>query len=153
MRNEHILIQFMEENGLEYNKPFWVKTKMGDIKFVIKKNTNEEVGFNIKAYVADIDSWVELDIIKLTRIMFDDRYKIIEEPKWKPKEGERYCYISVINYDIEVSFWRNSTFDIAMFLIGNVFKREEDAEINKKEIIEVFQRSKPFFSSLSNIEV
>lgn len=26
MKNEHLIKQFMEENGIEFNKPFWVKS-------------------------------------------------------------------------------------------------------------------------------
>ena len=35
MKNEHLIKQFMEENGIEFNKPFWVKSSNNEVKYKI----------------------------------------------------------------------------------------------------------------------
>lgn len=47
MRNKHLLYEFMKENRLQYNVPFWVENKMGKIQYVIKENKKEDIGFNL----------------------------------------------------------------------------------------------------------
>lgn len=38
MKNEDLLNEFMEENGLQYNVPFWVEVNSWRVKVKIIKN-------------------------------------------------------------------------------------------------------------------
>lgn len=42
MKNEHLIKQFMEENGIEFNKPFWVKSSNNEVKYKIIEKEAEQ---------------------------------------------------------------------------------------------------------------
>lgn len=141
MRNKHLLYEFMKENRLQYNVPFWVENKMGKIQYVIKENKKEDIGFNIMAFLPETNEYIELDISRLTRIMFDNSYKIIR-PTWKLEEGQRYYFVTS-DGDIIKAKWEGCTSDISCFLLGNCFPCESEAEVNQEKILKLFLNVKP----------
>lgn len=53
MKNEHLIKQFMEENGLQYNVPFWIEVSNWRVKVKIIKeyDTSKSVDMpKVKCY-------------------------------------------------------------------------------------------------------
>lgn len=61
------------------------------------------------------------------------RHKIIKMP-WKPKCGDLYKHVNA-NGDICASVWSNAVFDVAMFLVGNCYRTDAEAEAHKPEML------------------
>lgn len=144
MRNEHLLNEFMEENGLQYNVPFWIETSNWKVKVKIIKEHDTLRGVNmpkVRGYYngewknTDSDTW-------LTNIVFNEKYKIIP-PKQRPKNGEEFWYITPNGNIHSVPCDSQATSDIALFLIGNCFKTEKEAEQNKEKILKLLRRNAP----------
>lgn len=144
MRNEHLIKQFMEENGLQYNVPFWIEASNWRVKVKIIKEHDTSRGVNmpkIKCYYnkewenIDSDTW-------LTNIVFNEKYKIIP-PKQKPKDREDFWYVTPNGNIYVVPYDSQDTSDIALFLMGNCFKTEKEAEQNKEKILKLLNKNEP----------
>ena len=144
MKNEHLIKQFMEENGLRYNVPFWIEEGNWKAKIKIVKEYDALKKVNmpkVKCYYDE--SWVNTDSEKwLTNIMFNENYTIIS-PKQKPKDGEEYWYITPNGNIYSVLYDSQDTSDIALFLMGNCFKTEKEAEQNKEKILKLLNKNEP----------
>lgn len=144
MKNEHLIKQFMEENGLRYNVPFWIEEGNWKAKIKIVKEYDALKKVNmpkVKCYYDE--SWVNTDSEKwLTNIMFNENYTIIS-PKQKPKDGEEYWYITPNGNIYFVPYDSQDTSDIALFLMGNCFKTEKEAEQNKEKILKLLNKNEP----------
>lgn len=144
MRNIHLLEQFMQENGIEYDEPFKIvfKPTIGETDFdivYIHKDDNKFIGFTLN-YV-DSDEEVEGDRFDILEILFSDRMKIIKEP-WKPEDGGKYWYVwfdKIRNYKVSSSNWEEHSADFNRYIIGNCFKTEEEAEKHKDDIVRVLR--------------
>lgn len=144
MKNEHLIKQFMEENGLQYNVPFWIEASNWRVKVKIIKEHDTSRGVNmpkIKCYYNK--EWENIDSDKwLIDIVFNENYKIIPLTQ-KPKDGEEYWYITPNGNIHSVPCDSQATSDIALFLIGNCFKTEKEAEQNKEKILKLLRRNEP----------
>lgn len=78
MRNEHLLNEFMEENDLQYNVPFWIEVGNWKAKVKIEKeyDTSKSVDMpKVRVYYngewknTDSDTW-------LTNIVFNENYQM-----------------------------------------------------------------------------
>ncbi len=65
--------------------------------------------------------------------LIDGTWSIVKKP-WKPKEGERFYYVST-NGDICTDVNERSVSDATFIAFGNCFKTKADAEAHKDEII------------------
>lgn len=144
MKNEHLIKQFMEENGLQYNVPFWIEASNWRVKVKIIKEHDTSRGVNmpkIKCYYNK--EWENIDSDKwLIDIVFNENYKIIPLTQ-KPKDGEEYWYITPNGNIHSVPCDSQATSDIALFLMGNCFKTREEAEQNKEKILKLLRRNEP----------
>lgn len=74
--------------------------------------------------------------------------EVVEEPKWKPREGELYFYINS-NGEIEYRYYKNRNINDKRRIcnIGNYFKTDEEADhmVEKLKVIRELQ-------DLSNIK-
>lgn len=68
--------------------------------------------------------------------------EVVEEPKWKPREGELYFYINS-NGEIEYRYYKNRNINDKRRIcnIGNYFKTDEEAEhmVEKLKVIRELQ--------------
>lgn len=154
MRNEHLLNEFMEENDLQYNVPFWIETSNWKVKVKIIKehDTLRDVNMpKVRGYYngewknTDSDTW-------LTNIVFNENYKIIPL-KQKPKDKEEYWYITPNGNIYSVLYDSQDTSDIALFLMGNCFKTKQEAEQNKEKILKLLNQNKPLVDLVDLKEV
>ena len=107
MRNKHLLYEFNERKLFAHNNPFWVENKMGKIQYVFyskKIKKKEYVGFNIMAFLPETNEYIELDISRLTRIMFDNSYKIIR-PTWETRRRIMLLFSIASDGDIIRAKW------------------------------------------------
>lgn len=82
MKNEHLIKQFMEENGIEFNKPFWVKSSNNEVKYkIIEKEGMWGTIPKIKFY-SNEGEWKETDLSWLLLIIFCEGYEIIPQPMY-----------------------------------------------------------------------
>lgn len=144
MRNEHLIKQFMEENGLRYNVPFWIEASNWRVKVKIIKEHDTSRGVNmpkIKCYYNK--EWENIDSDKwLIDIVFNENYKITP-PKQRPKNGEEFWYITPNGNIHSVLYDSQATSDIALFLMGNCFKTEKEAEQNKEKVLKLLNKNEP----------
>lgn len=144
MKNKSLLEQFMEENGLQYNVPFWVEEGNWRFKVKIIKEHDTSRGVNMpKIKCCYNKEWGDIDSDKwLIDIVFNENYKITP-PKQRPKNGEEFWYITPNGNIHSVPCDSQATSDIALFLIGNCFKTEKEAEQNKEKILKLLRRNEP----------
>ena len=68
--------------------------------------------------------------------------EVVEEPKWKPREGELYFYVNS-NGEIEYRYYKNRNINDKRRIcnIGNYFKTDEEAEhmVEKLKVIRELQ--------------
>lgn len=144
MKNEHLIKQFMEENGLQYNVPFWIEASNWRVKVKIIKEHDTSRGVNmpkIKCYYNK--EWENIDSDKwLIDIVFNENYKITP-PKQRPKDKEEFWYVTQNGNIYSVLYNSQDISDIALFLIGNCFKTEQEAEQNKEKILKLLRRNAP----------
>lgn len=144
MKNEHLIKQFMEENDLQYNVPFWIEAGNWRVKVKIIKEHDISRGVNmpkVKCYYNK--EWENIDSDKwLIDIVFNANYKIIPLTQ-KPKDGEEYWYITPNGTIFSVLYHSYDTSDIALFLMGNCFKTKEEAEQNKEKILKLLNKNEP----------
>lgn len=144
MKNKFLLEQFMEENGLQYNVPFWVEEGNWRVKVKIIKEHDTSRGVNmpkIKCYYNK--EWGDIDSDKwLIDIVFNENYKITP-PKQRLKDGEEYWYITPNGNIYSVLYDSQDTSDITFFLMGNCFKTKQEAEQNKEKILKLLRRNEP----------
>ena len=144
MKNENLLYEFMKENRLQYNVPFWIEASNWRVKVKIIKEHDTSRGVNmpkIKCYYNK--EWENIDSDKwLIDIVFNENYKITP-PKQRPKNGEEFWYITPNGNIYSVSYDSQATSDIALFLIGNCFKTEKEAEQNKEKILKLLNKNEP----------
>ena len=154
MKNEHLIKQFMEENGLQYNVPFWVEANSWRVKVKIIKEHDISRGVNIpkvKCYYNK--EWENIDSDKwLIDIVFNENHKITP-PKQRPKDGEEFWYITPHGTIFSVLYHSYVAKDIALFLIGNCFKTKEEAEQNKEKILKLLNQNKPLVDLVDLKEV
>ena len=152
MKNEHLIKQFMEENGIEFNKPFWVKSSNNEVKYkIIEKEGMWGTIPKIKFY-SNEGEWKETDLSWLLLIIFCEGYEIIP-PKQRPKNGEEFWYITPHGTIFSVFYHSYDAKDIALFLMGNCFKTKEEAEENKEKILKLLNQNKPLVDLVDLKEV
>lgn len=140
MRNIHLLNEFMKENNLSYDEPFWVKISDKTKKqYKIVKSTIATLP--VVYFCSSSNKWCMASDDALTNIMFNTNNKIIK-PVWKPQEGEIYWSVSYDD-DIYKRKWEDSTYDIHSFLLGNCFHSEAEAQANEDKILKLFNSNKP----------
>ena len=83
-------------------------------------------------YRSHEDLWVDCDT--MPNWDSDSEYRIKpEEPSdklWKPKKGEKYFYLDVINGEVDVNYypWKNDEIYNALYRLHNIFHTEEEAK-------------------------
>lgn len=144
MKNEDLLNEFMEENGLRYNVPFWIEEGNWKAKVKIEKeyDTSKSVDMpKVRCY--HNKEWVNTDSSKwLIDIVFNENYKI-RPPKQRPKDGEEYWYITPNGNIYSVLYDSQDTSDSAFFLMGNCFKTKQEAEQHKEKILKLLNKNEP----------
>lgn len=142
MKNKQLIQQFMEENRIEFNEPFWVKCSNNEVKYKIIEK--EEMWGTIPKinFLDNKGEWKETDLSWLMLIMFCEGYEIIP-PKQKPKNREEFWYITPNGNIYSVLYNPKDTSDIALFLMGNCFKTKQEAEQNKEKILKLLKQNKP----------
>lgn len=147
MRNIHLLEQFMQENGIEYDKPFTVefkdgnKTETRDLQLCLLDDEDMYCEL-VEAYTDDPLVDEERTLFML---LFSDNVKIIKKP-WKPKEGEPYWYVQFDannNSIVGTSCWDQHSFDFTKYIIGNCFKTKEEAEEHIDDVFKIL-KGEPF---------
>lgn len=148
MKNEDILIQFMKENRIAYDKPFWVEISGEKVKYKITKKTvvnpYPEYACDLPAVYIDLfnnENWELAKEKTLKNIMFNTSYKIVK-PVWKPKEGERYYFVTEDGEIIRTK-WVGYTSEISYFLLGNCFPNESEAEANAEKVMALLKKGCP----------
>ena len=142
MKNEHLIKQFMEENGIEFNKPFWVKSSNNEVKYkIIEKEGMWGTIPKIQFY-SNEGEWKETDLSWLLLIIFCEGYEITPS-KQRPKDGEEFWYITPNGNIYSVLYDSQDTSDIALFLMGNCFKTKQEAEQNKEKILKLLNKNEP----------
>lgn len=142
MKNEHLIKQFMEENGIELNEPFWVKCSNNEVKYkIIEKEGMWGTIPKIK-FLNNKGEWKEIDLSWLMLIMFCEGYEIIPLTQ-KPKDREDFWYVTPNGNIYVVPYDSQDTSDIALFLMGNCFKTKQEAEQNKEKILKLLNQNKP----------
>lgn len=141
MKNKHLLRKFMTENNIDFDVPFIVKNGNNAIKYKI---TEEEGTYGTVPKIRFYrNEWKEADLSWLMLIMFCEGYKIIK-PIWKPKDNEKFWYISKRGNIFSRSYDPGDPSDIALFLTGNCFKDKKEAEENKEKVFQTLNRDEPF---------
>lgn len=83
MKNKQLIQQFMEENGIEFNKPFWVKTynEIGMVKCRIIED--KKIGIPETEYYSEKEKkWNVAGVMWLMLVMFGEGYEIIPQPMY-----------------------------------------------------------------------
>lgn len=141
MKNEDLLNDFMKENNLSYDEPFFVSIDNKTKRYKIVKSTNNHVP-EVYVFSSLLNDWTLAVEEALTNILFNNNFKIISA--WKPKLNEEYYYFDGKN--IYCSRWNNYFTDISLFLTGNCFKSVEEAEANKEKIMKIFNQNQPLIN-------
>lgn len=141
MKNEDLLNDFMKENNLSYDEPFFVSIDNKTKRYKIVKSTNNYVP-EVYVFSSLLNDWTLAVEEALTNILFNNNFKIISA--WKPKLNEEYYYFDGKN--IYCSRWNNYFTDISLFLTGNCFKSVEEAEANKEKIMKIFNQNQPLIN-------
>lgn len=141
MKNEDLLNDFMKENNLNYDEPFFVSIDNKTKRYKIVKSTNNHVP-EVYVFSSLLNDWTLAVEEALTNILFNNNFKIISA--WKPKLNEEYYYFDGKN--IYCSRWNNYFTDISLFLTGNCFKSVEEAEANKEKIMKIFNQNQPLIN-------
>lgn len=132
----------MEENGIEFNEPFWVKCSNNEVKYkIIEKEGMWGTIPKIK-FLNNKGEWKEIDLSWLLLIIFCEGYEITPL-KQRPKDGEEFWYITPHGTIFSVLYHSYLAKDIALFLMGNCFKTKEEAEQNKEKILKLLRRNEP----------
>ena len=143
MRNTHLLEQFMQENGIEFDVPFTMEIKDGD-KLETKNLVLRSIGYggtdidvidtNINKRILDVEPIIFM-------LLFSDNVKIVKKP-WKPKEGELYWYVRFDannNSIVTTNRWSQHSFDFTKYIIGNCFKTKEEAEEHIDDVFKILK--------------
>lgn len=140
MKNEDLLNEFMEENDLQYNVPFWIETSNWKVKVKIIKehDTLRDVNIpKVRGYYngewknTDSDTW-------LTNIVFNENYKIIPL-KQKPIELGRYFIRTYTNPgDIVL----DNAFGSGSFLVAALMEGRNFIGIEKNKDVALFKKNK-----------
>lgn len=148
MRNIHLLEQFMQENGIEYDVPFTVERTgyLGERELMNVKisKSDDYTGFELS--YADSTKQMGNSFAVMQELMFSDKMRIIKKP-WKPKDGGKYWYVwfdKIRNYNVSSSNWEKHSADFNRYITGNCFKTEEEAHEHIYDIIQILQHGTPF---------
>lgn len=144
MKNENMIIQFMKQEGLEYDEPFIVKDKAyqreemyqitiyGGELFLLRKSPS-------KGFVS-FDKYE----IKMYELMFTNKYEI--KPLFKPKHKEYYYYVNLNEKIVKDIFSEHSLLAVVNYMIGNCFRSEQQALKYKDKILEVLSAKRRLLS-------
>ena len=145
MRNIHLLEQFMQENGIEYDKPFTMEIKDGnklETKYLILRSIGfggtdiDVIDANTNKRILDVEPIIFM-------LLFSDNVKIIKKP-WKPKLGDGYWYVwfnvnEAKEGNVYHDVWGAHSDDFTRYIIGNCFKTEKEAIKHKDDIVRVLR--------------
>lgn len=67
----------------------------------------------------------------------------IENNSNRPRYGEVFWYVNNKGHIFKTMFLNPTIFDLALFLMGNYFRTEEEAEENKEKILKLLRRNEP----------
>lgn len=93
MKNEHLIKQFMEENGIEFNKPFYVDFGEEQEVFNIDNFKKYTILQNDDYIYFEDDTGEDISYEKMGKIMFDDEVHVISKDYFK----------KMMNYYISIS--------------------------------------------------
>lgn len=143
MRNIHLLEQFMQEDGIEYDVPFTIKIKDGN-KLETKDLILRSIGYggtDIDVIDANTNKRI-LDVEPIIfMLLFSDNVKIIKKP-WKPKNGEEYWYVwfgESCDCCVGASHWERNSADFTRYVVKNCFKTEKEAVEHADEVLKTLR--------------
>lgn len=69
--------------------------------------------------------------------------KIKQVNNKRPVYGEVFWYVNNEGCIFKTMFLNTTIFDLALFLMGNYFRTEKEAEENKEKILKLLRRNEP----------
>ena len=63
---------------------------------------------------------------------------IIKRKPWKPKCGEEYWYVTILDREIGLDIWRDTLRDITLYKLGNCYRTREEAEANRDKWVKFY---------------
>ena len=112
--------------GVEYGEEFQFVDTDGT-KYNSKYRLTEE---GLECFNEYTNTWGDYDL----NIDFIFNKNVVKKP-WKPKNGDRYFVVSMIDDTILMQTWADATYDYLSYAAKNCFKTEEEAEKHKDEVI------------------
>lgn len=90
-----------------------------------------------------IDCCGELDN-QMLAFLLTNKTKVVEKP-WKPKDGEKYFFISIQNgkFSIGEMTWNGDSYDYELYHMGNFFKTKKEALKNTSAYKEFIKSDTP----------
>lgn len=139
MRNIHLLEQFMQENGIEYDVPFTIERTgyLGERELMNVKisKSDDYTGFELS--YADSTKQMGNSSAVMQELMFSDKMRIIKKP-WKPKNGEEYWYVwfdESCDCCVGASHWERNSADFTRYVVKNCFKTQKEAVEHADEVL------------------
>lgn len=117
--------------------------KMQEGKKVRRKDCDSYLFYNSKENKICTADGIIVSGIAFEAVLAEDwevvgEREVVEEPKWKPREGELYFYVNS-NGEIEYRYYKNRNINDKRRIcnIGNYFKTDEEAEhmVEKLKVI------------------
>lgn len=109
------------------NRYFYYDKKMKQFFYYINEKCFDRLIENIEIENALAEDWEVVE-----------EREVVEEPKWKPREGELYFYVNS-NGEIEYRYYKNRNINDKRRIcnIGNYFKTDEEADhmVEKLKVI------------------
>ena len=143
MRNIHLLEQFMQENGIEYDKPFTVEFKDGN------KTETQDLQLCLlddkDMYCELVEAYTDDPLVDEERtlfmLLFSDNVKIVKKP-WKPEDGEKYWYVwfdESCDCCVGASHWERNSADFTRYVVKNCFKTQKEAVEHADEVLKTLR--------------
>lgn len=62
----------------------------------------------------------------------------IKRKPWKPKCGEAYWYVTILDGEIDFGIWRDTLRDITLYKLGNYYRTYDEAEANRDKWVKFY---------------
>ncbi len=106
--------------GVELGEKFKLKDKL------LREECLNEYYIDYYSFYSVIGKTPCLDPVSLERVLCG-RYELVKLP-WKPKNGDVYWYLEIGGEKaLCKTIWNNSTFDLAMYKLGKIYRTRSEA--------------------------
>lgn len=62
----------------------------------------------------------------------------IKRKPWKPKCGEAYWCVTILDGEIDFDIWRDTLRDITLYKLGNCYRTYDEAEANRDKWVKFY---------------